>query len=594
MAEARKDRLVLAGLLVAGAIVFFTGIDWGLPSRDADRFLFGTTQPAWDGKKIIEAGGAWKPDGNRGADQDADPLDLRPGESKALNDTDKDRAQIIRRYRLFSYQPDEMVTFMALAGMRGGLDPRMYQYGGLWIYPVGGLLKIGGMMGLVDLKPDLTNYLDRPEAFGRFYVVARAYSAVWGLIGIWAVYRIGRRLCEGVWLPACMAACFLFMPVVVNAAHEAKPHLAGAVLVLLAVLAAARWIERGRWREVIIAGALCGASMGMVLSGLVAFLILPVMVMLRKETWARRGKMFGVAVFSGIVLYCATNPFVPINLILNPQLIRSNLGALGKAKALVGGETTAGALPTSIQLIAEGASPVLAGLGAIGTMLLVTVRFSQGERKGIHLRPGSAGVGLLLLIPSTAVLGQFISLAAGKLGEFGRFAIIPDVALAIAGIWGMGVICRPRIGRAILGGGFALSVAIFGLSYLMGFVEDASGNGTRVRAARRLAELGGQGLRIGMTAEPAPYDLPPLNMGNRWVLLPPDAMTGRDRNMDVMIYPVEDGAVPGEPKGSLYTVEVIREQRPWFISRISWADKRFELWIRTDLLRKSPVRSAPP
>src|SRR4051812_45699225 len=216
MTDAWRVRAVLAGLLTVAAAVFFTGIGWGLPTRANDRFLFGSADRAWDGARIAEAGGGWKPDLNRAADADADPIADR---SKVvwLNETPRQQAEILRRYRLFSHQPDEMVTFMALAGMRGGrYDPRMYQYGGLWIYPVGGLLKIAGRLGLVDVRSDLTYYLDHPEAFGRFYVVARAYSAMWGVVGVWAVFALMRRFSTKLLLPATAAACFAVMPAGVN------------------------------------------------------------------------------------------------------------------------------------------------------------------------------------------------------------------------------------------------------------------------------------------------------------------------------------------------------------------------------------------
>ena len=64
-----------------------------------------------------------------------------------LNETDSQRAEIVRRYRLYSYQPDEMITFNALRQMKPGagqLDPKLYQYGGLWVYPVGAMLKVEG------------------------------------------------------------------------------------------------------------------------------------------------------------------------------------------------------------------------------------------------------------------------------------------------------------------------------------------------------------------------------------------------------------------------------------------------------------------
>jgi hypothetical protein len=109
-----------------------------LPSRAADEFLFGGRQP-WTGAEILALAPV-EEDPNRGADVDADPL---VGRDKllVLNQTDKQRAEIVRRYRLFTYQPDEYNTLKSLSGMNPGklqLDPRMYQYGGLWITRSGG------------------------------------------------------------------------------------------------------------------------------------------------------------------------------------------------------------------------------------------------------------------------------------------------------------------------------------------------------------------------------------------------------------------------------------------------------------------------
>jgi len=37
-----RCRAILAGLLLLGGIVFFTGDGWGLPSRAVDPYLFGS------------------------------------------------------------------------------------------------------------------------------------------------------------------------------------------------------------------------------------------------------------------------------------------------------------------------------------------------------------------------------------------------------------------------------------------------------------------------------------------------------------------------------------------------------------------------
>jgi len=53
----------------------------------------------------------------RGADVDVDPLNGSTAEPISLTATDQDLAKIYLRYRLYTYQPDEMITMMALAGM---------------------------------------------------------------------------------------------------------------------------------------------------------------------------------------------------------------------------------------------------------------------------------------------------------------------------------------------------------------------------------------------------------------------------------------------------------------------------------------------
>src|SRR5688500_3760193 len=51
MRRIRREHVVCAAVIVVGACVFLTGITWGLPSRRADRYLFGD-RPAWTGREI--------------------------------------------------------------------------------------------------------------------------------------------------------------------------------------------------------------------------------------------------------------------------------------------------------------------------------------------------------------------------------------------------------------------------------------------------------------------------------------------------------------------------------------------------------------
>ena len=574
------------GLALAGAW-FVLGINWGLPTRRADAFLFGDASKAWDGARILELAGGWDDDPNRGADVDRSPVSSRDV-PVVLNATDAQRAEIVRRYRLFSYQPDEMITFRALSQMRPGekkLDPKLYQYGGLWIYPVGVLLKVASILKLVDVRSDLSYYLDHPEQFGRFYVVARLYSAAWGVVGVWAVYRLVRRLTANTRMaalaPVAAAACFAAMPVVVNMAHEAKPHLPGAVLMLLAVLAASDYVTSGRRRSWVASGALCGAAFGMVLSALPVFVVLPLMALLRREIpWRDRLVVLLAAVFIGVDVYFLTNPYVLLHLVGRDEVLRSNLGN-SAAMYSVGG--SAGALVTAASLLREGAGTLVAVGGVVGAVALA-LRAYRVRNDTSPAEAARRATGLLLAAPALLVLLQFVALAAGKPGEYGRFAMLPCVFLMIEAVVAIATLDdlfvaapggRYRPGP-IMFACFTLSTLTSGGAYLGRFLADTTDRSTRLRAATILAEIPGSA-PIAVEAEPAPYSLPPVNLFTRQiVLLPRNATAAPGRAWDapepldkpmMLVRPVDvPGNVAVPPPSPFDRVSP---------GRISWAGKYF-------------------
>ncbi|MDB5288974.1 MAG: hypothetical protein JWL69_215 [Phycisphaerales bacterium] len=446
-------RVALPLLLFIAAGVFLAGLNWGLPSRDSDAFLFGGREP-WSGQKILAMTGGWKEDPNVGSDVASNSVQGRD-RPVALNDTDAQRAKIAMRYRLYSYQPDEMITFRALSLMKPGrrqLDPQMYQYGGLWVYPVGAMLGAAGKLGLVDVRPDVAWYLDHPDAFGRFYIVARCYSALWGLVGVIAVYGIVARIVGGWVFPSAGALCFMFMPVVVNAAHESKPHLAGAVLMLLAAWAAARFVETGTRRAWMLAGALSGAAVGMVISSAPVMLVLLGMVLLRPMHWRQRMR---VLICSGVLaagVYLLTNPYVGINLLRHRDVLWSNLqNNLANSSAMYHLSAEGSALANGCRLIGAGMSPVLAVAGAAGLVALGLRAVCVRDRmEGDEVRRRATGI--LLALPATAGAAQFFFFAAGKQAEYARFALLPDIFLAVEAVVGV---------ATFVSGSFSLSV-VFG------------------------------------------------------------------------------------------------------------------------------------
>jgi hypothetical protein len=507
MRVARRDAVLLAGLLVFAAVSFGTGITWGLPSRAADPFLFGSRTP-WTGAEVMALAGPWSPAGPRGSDRPqhaAGPATM----PTVVNATDADRAEIVRRYRLYSEQPDEMITFRALSRMRpaaGDLDPRLYQYGGLWVYPVGAILRLAAAAHLVVLRTDLAFYLDHPDAFGRFYVVARLYSAAWGLAGVAVVFGLCRELTGRTLIAATAAGAYAAMPVVVNAAHEAKPHLAGTVLTLATVWAAARFVRTGRgWAT---AGVLAGAAAGMVLTGVAAWAVLPVMAI-------RRPRPLRTMVLAGLIAtltFVVTNPWLPYDAIAHRERLTSNVGNYGN---FYRPSLAPAAVLHAGQLLVEGTSPVPVIVAVLGAALLPWRRWRSAN-------------GWLLAMPAAFVAAQFALLAAGKPAEYARFGLTLDVALAILAATSVTRLpMRPREAR-LAGVLVVAATALYGLRYDLNFLADGRRGGSRRATAAQLAAVSHVGRTLAIPADPAPYGLPPVDLFSwRIVVVPPGVSVPR-------------------------------------------------------------------
>jgi hypothetical protein len=567
-----RRRIMLAMVMVVAACVFFTGLKWGLPSRDVDSFLFGDHR-AWSGTEIQRLAGERRDDPSLGANV---PQHLLAGRDQviALNETDEQRAQIIRRYRLYSYQPDENTLLMALARMKpgkGDLDPKFYQYGGLFVYPVGIALKLAAMCHWTDLRGDVAWYIDHPEAFGRFYVVARATAALWGLAGVWAVFWIARRLGGSDWAAGAAGLGYAFLPVVVNGAHEAKPHLPGAVLMLCAIIAACRYVETSARKYLIATGALCGAAFAMVLSALWGFAVIPAMVLMSRQSWRRRIGVCLSAGALGIAVYFCTNPYVAINLVGNRELLRSNL--TNSTDMYRAGGWRSG-VPNAVMLIGEGATPgmAVAGVAAVvGGMVLAVRR----RRVGSEPPGGRFVLGVLLAVVAAPVLAQYLSLAAGKPAEYGRFATFLDIALVIAAVSAIAAWARHAFVSSAIISLLLAATMLRGLDYLYGFIADSGKVRSRIEAAQWIDATNMLDGRVttmyAVWAEPAPYVMPPVNLFRDRLLLLPKGYEPRAGQWPADVMMKAEDAPPREAQTWTRGAERIVVGRRG--TRISWAAK---------------------
>lgn len=548
-------RVLMIACLTAVAAA---GLDWGLPSGRGDGYLFATVP--WTGIEIAALSGD-RPS-NGAADVDQNPVNLTNGPA-VLNGTDANRAGILRRYRLYSHQPDEMITFMSLAGMnpsQGQLDPKLYQYGGLWIYPVGALLKACDTLGWIDVRSDLAFYYDHPEAFGRFYVVARAYSLLWYVVAIACCGAIVKRLTDDAFAAVIAVATAGVLPVAFALSHEAKPHLAGAALALAAALAAERWVRGGRWRDVLLAGGLIGASAGAVLTGTIAIVLLPVMAIVRRDSAGRRIGAMLLGIAAAVAVYAALDPYVVLHLTHHDAVLAGNLS---NTQAMYGVHSIGDALLNAGGLLNDALSWPAAAVAAMA-VIIVLVR-----------RNRPSPMAWLLAALAVAAIIPFALFAADKPAEYARFALLPAFAIGILCVWAIASsITRPGVRRAAAA---ALPVSVFlagTLPYYRAFAEDAGEADTRTLAAAALQRVESTGATLQVYVDAAPYCLPPVDFSNWRVILtrPGDPPIGA-----AIARPIDDpDDLPPPPRG--YTRQIVGTlDRP---APITWANKPFELLIR--------------
>lgn len=144
-----------------------------------------------------------------------------------------EKLKSIRRYLLYSENPDEMLTLAALAAMNpseGKFDPKSYTYGSIYFYCVGVSLKIANILGINTLKPSAHFYLKQPTAMGRLYVTARAFNLAMLVLLMIAVYRfvaqLGKQTHAAIWIAVAIGCC----PAVLVWGAVLKPHLTSSAL----------------------------------------------------------------------------------------------------------------------------------------------------------------------------------------------------------------------------------------------------------------------------------------------------------------------------------------------------------------------------
>jgi hypothetical protein len=543
-------------------------LGWGLPTSKYDPLLFGNEQPWTADRYDVQADLQARRDRIGGADTDLAPL-AATDQIVDLTADEAARAAILLRYRLFSRQPDEMITFMALQRMNPralDFDPRLYQYGGGYIYLVGAALGLSSLLELSTLSSDASMYLSQPELFARFYIVARVVTLIFGALALIAVIKLARRAGgrSAGWIAFFLvAAC----PVFITGVLEAKPHIPSVCLLLWATLSALDYQATGRLRSALQLGWQTGYACGLVLTGLAGVALWPLMLLTKKPWGGRTLRHLALASGIAFAVYAATNPCLVYNLCFRRAALAGNLGNSLAMYSL-------GRIPEGLarvgQLLLESCGPaVLAG----GLIALIGLCFRWPRQT------------LLAIVPGLATVVLCVAIGAGKPAEFARFLLLPAVLLAVGLATLTVMLARHRLGWGILAMIVALAV-MRTPAYLHSFYVDAHfQNESRHRAARYIRDQAPPTDAIGVVQVPAPYATPPLEFARRTIRLLPSNEIPRDEydRLPRWLVLTADDATAWRNAWWLGHYELVQSfaAQPLQLSRITWANKPVFVLRRT-------------
>ena len=217
----------------------------------------------------------------------------------------------------FSYHADEALHFTkrAIAMVRhGDLDPRYFQNPSGFTY----LVYVAERLRFLAFRPFgsgaelLERWRTDPTAI---WVTARCVAALTCMVGVAAVFAVGRRLWgAGAGLVASAVLCFAFLPVAYS--RLALTDVAVFAPVAVAALAVVMVAEDGRRRWFVLAGTAIGLACGF--KYLAGALVVPLAlaVALRARGGAGRAVLVSAALAAaaGAVAFLVTTPYFLVDL----------------------------------------------------------------------------------------------------------------------------------------------------------------------------------------------------------------------------------------------------------------------------------------
>lgn len=262
------------------------------------------------------------------------------------------------------------------------------------------------------------------------FLPARLFFVACGVLCVWLTYRLGRRL-GGARLGLIAAAFLAVNSVHVSYSQVIRTDVQMTVFVLLATLASLNIMERGWWRDYVLAGAFIGLGVSTKWPAAL-FAMSPLVAAFACGRGWGRGRNAAIVGAAAVVALLIASPF----LLLDYATVIHNL--TGEARPAHPG-ATGGGLLFNIGWYLRG--PLLGSFGATGlaAVAIGTVLVWRNKRVRIAVLPGVAALAVVIC-------------AQALVWERWMVPLLPFLALAAAAaLQALARLLRARFGRRLTG-----------------------------------------------------------------------------------------------------------------------------------------------
>ncbi len=317
----KKRILYLLFLVVITGFFHFAGINWGIPEKGRIILVFGDRSTIeglsdlmrdthTEIREMLAFYGApyW---------YDYNPMkkiEVKIDGKRLL--VSREIINSMRSYLIRSYGADEQAVLVSLSRMnpsRLDFNPHFFEYGGAYLYPVGGFLKLCSSLGIAEVQKDITYYFMNPDKIGRLYTVSRCLGGLFFLFSVVVFYFLSFYILRDENISFLMAVLFATAPVFVIWSHYLKPYCYGILWVISAIYFALRFMDEKKSKWLILASLFSGLSMGSILSYGYVFLTLIFVVFYISPDFRNLLKNISISLFCFFFSYLVTNPYVLIS-----------------------------------------------------------------------------------------------------------------------------------------------------------------------------------------------------------------------------------------------------------------------------------------